>query len=125
MNSTLTKRAMLLGTMAGALTLNALAQQPKLRLDDATVVSYHKGTSLPAVIKFPDTKNIRPDDFPNWAAYAFNLPQGVMLKQYKADKDAIGYTHIRYKEYVNDVPVEGSMVIAHCKDGRVVSANGD
>lgn len=124
MNSTFTKRAMLLGA-AGVLSLGAFAQQPKLRLDDATVVSYHKVTALPSFIKFPDTKNIKPEEFPAWAAYAFNLPQGVTLKAYKTDKDDLGFTHIRYKEYVNDVPVEGSMVIAHCKNGRVISLNGD
>lgn len=125
MNSTFTKRTLLLGTFAGILTLSVFAQQPKLRLDNATIVSYSKGTALPNFFKLNPGQTISPADFPAWAAYALNLPEGVTLKAYKTDKDELGYTHIRYREYVNTIPVEGSMVIAHVKNGRVAMVNGD
>ncbi|HXC06184.1 MAG TPA: M4 family metallopeptidase, partial [Bacteroidia bacterium] len=40
-------------------------------------------------------------------------------------QDAMGFTHTRYKEYYNAFPVEGSMLIAHSRNGKVISINGD
>ena len=125
MNPTITKRVMLCGAIATLLAQNVFSQQTKLRLADATIVSYNKGTTLPNFIKLSSGQNIKPGDFSNWANYAFNLPEGVSFKEYKTDKDELGYTHTRYREYVNNIPVDGSMLIAHIKDGRVTMVNGD
>lgn len=47
------------------------------------------------------------------------------MKPYNVENDNLGFTHTRYKQYVNDIPVQGTMVITHEKNGVIVSVNGD
>ena len=101
------------------------AQQPNLRLANTSTESYNKNTNLPNFIKFNSDQNIKDDGFANWVKYAFNLPENVTFKAYDVQKDELGTTNIRYKEYVNSFPIEGSMLNTHSKGGRVFSFNGD
>lgn len=39
--------------------------------------------------------------------------------------DELGFTHTRYQQYCNGIPVEGSMWILHERNHRVASVNGD
>ncbi len=105
--------------------LNMRAQQTNFRLANATTVSYSKNTNLPNFIKFNSDQNIKDDGFVNWVKYAFNLPDNVTFKAYDVQKDELGTTNIRYKEYINNFPVENSMLNSHSKDGRVFSFSGD
>ena len=45
------------------------------------------------------------------------------LKLISTEKDALGYTHYRYVQTYQGVPVESSMLIAHVKDGKIVSVS--
>jgi hypothetical protein len=38
--------------------------------------------------------------------------------------DHLGFTHYRYQQTCNNIPLQGSMYIVHVKNGRVVSMNG-
>lgn len=40
-------------------------------------------------------------------------------------QDELGFSHTRYKQYCNGIPVEGSMWIFHERNNQVVSVNGD
>src|SRR6218665_3974518 len=124
MNQNITKHFLLAGTMA-LLAPAAMAQKAQLHLTHVSVVSYSKHTNLPNFIRLGEAQNIKEPDFEGWAAYAFGLPQGAHLKAYETKTDELGYTHTRYKEYVNAVPVEGSMIISHSKEGRITMVNGD
>ena len=44
---------------------------------------------------------------------------------YKLEKDKLGFTHKRYKQLSGQVPVEYAMYIVHCRNGRIISANGE
>jgi len=63
--------------------------------------------------------------FVDWAVYSLGIPSTSTLKVYKTESDELGFTHNRYKQYVNGYPVEGSMVISHSKEGKVKMVNGD
>jgi Zn-dependent metalloprotease/PKD repeat protein len=41
------------------------------------------------------------------------------------EKDAIGFTHLRFSVFQNDVKVANKMIIAHCLKGKLISINGD
>ena len=43
----------------------------------------------------------------------------------KEEKDQIGYTHYRYQQTVNGVPVKLGIYIAHVKNGLIESVNGE
>lgn len=119
-----TKKICSLGIVAGLLTTSIFAQA-QLKLADASIISFSKNTQLPNFIKLSPNQTLHQEDFVNWANHALALPQGAILKAYDITKDNLGYTHTRYKQFINNIPVEGSMLITHSKDGRIVSLNGD
>ncbi len=94
-------------------------------LKGATVVEYSKLTGLPNFIKFQSGDEMTEAKLVPWLQNVFNLDPSVTFKSYSVEKDKIGFTHIRYKEYIGIYPIDGSMMIAHIKDGQVVSVNGD
>lgn len=51
----------------------------------------------------------------------------VELKQLKTvteERDKLGFTHYRYQQTFNGIPVENAILIQHIKNGRVYSQNG-
>lgn len=111
--------------LAGFSLSQTFAQGNEVRLAGTHVIGKSNYTNLPNFIKFEQGKEISPDNFVNWAVYSFNVPDNSTFKPYNTFNDELGYTHTRYKQYVNGIPVEGTMLISHVKDGKVVSANGD
>lgn len=101
------------------------AQNGNFNLNDVSIVSYNSYTKLPQTIKFKSSNPIAEGEFKQWFAKAFNLPSSISFESYETFKDEIGFSHTRYKQYINHVPVEGSMIITHSKDNVLSSVNGD
>jgi bacillolysin len=103
---------------------HAFAQQTQ-RLAGTQVLAESEVTHLPAFIQFNPGKEIRPEQFSTWAGTALNLPISATFQAYNKETDAQGVIHTRYQQYVNGVPVEGTMVITHEVNGAIESVNGD
>ena len=43
----------------------------------------------------------------------------------RSDRDKVGYTHLRFKQFYRSLPVEYSMFIVHMQAEKLVSANGE
>ncbi|HWY34437.1 MAG TPA: hypothetical protein VNX68_07300, partial [Nitrosopumilaceae archaeon] len=99
--------------------------QTQNRFVGTTIVDLNKETKLPCFIQFNEENQITQEKFVEWATYAFELPKISSLKEYSIEKDEIGFTHTRYKQYVNEFPVEGTMVITHSQNGKIKSVNGE
>lgn len=113
-------------TAALTLSLTIHAQQSDFsHPKGATVIAYSKLTSLPNFIKFNPGSEISQTELIPWMTDFFKLNPAITFKSYSSETDKIGYTNVRYKEYVGIYPVDGSMIIAHIKNGKVVSFNGD
>jgi Zn-dependent metalloprotease len=108
----------------GLVALNASAQK-NTQLSGTETISYSKLTLLPNFIKFKPTNELAPEQFVNWVNNALRLPSNTYFKAYDVNKDQIGFTHTRYKQYVGNYPIDGTMLITHIKDGKIVSVNGD
>ncbi len=55
----------------------------------------------------------------------FGLNENDSMKLVRADKDAAGFTHIRFQQYYKGIKIEGAEYIIHQQpDGFVKSANG-
>ncbi len=119
------KNLMLLVIFAGLTSLQIKAQDDATRLAGAKVIAKSQFTNLPNFIKLNPEQQLKNENFIDWATYALNLPQSATLKAYSVEKDQLGFTHIRHKQYVNGFPVEGSMIITHSIDAQVKSVNGD
>jgi Zn-dependent metalloprotease len=103
----------------------AFAQGNELRLAGAFVADKSAYTNLPNFIKFGIGQEVKPENLVNWAVYAFNVQNNSTFKPYETFNDELGYTHTRYRQYVDNYPVEGSQIISHAKDGVVKMVNGD
>ncbi|HXB38944.1 MAG TPA: M4 family metallopeptidase [Bacteroidia bacterium] len=110
--------------VASSMVTCAVAQEGQ-RLAGATVVDHSHYTNLPNFIKLNANQQMAKESFVNWAVYALNVPDNSTFKAYETFTDELGYTHTRYKQYVNGYPVEGTQVISHMKEGKVTMVNGD
>lgn len=45
--------------------------------------------------------------------------------EFKVEKDELGFTHTKYQIFQNGVLVFNKLIIAHCKNGKLISLNGD
>ncbi|HET6226794.1 MAG TPA: M4 family metallopeptidase [Bacteroidia bacterium] len=113
------------GVCASLLVSSSLFAQQTNRLAGTRVLATSEQTQLPYFIEFEAGKEINQADFSNWAGTALNLPISSTLQMYEEKTDPQGVTHRRYKQYVNGVPVEGTMVLTHSKNGVIESVNGD
>jgi Zn-dependent metalloprotease len=94
-------------------------------LDGANVVGHSKYTGLPNFVKFMPGKAMTEAQLIPWIKNAFQLDAAISFQPYSTEPDKMGFTHIRYKEYIGNYPVDGSMLIAHIQNGLVISFNGD
>lgn len=101
------------------------SQQVVLRLAGSRVIEKSELTNLPNFIKINPEQQVRNEDFVNWAVYSLNLPTTSTFKAYSVEKDELGYVHTRYQQYVNNIPVEGSMIITHSMGDLITKVDGD
>jgi len=114
----------ILFVFASALIAQIVAQNNQVRLANANAVTYSKYTNLPNFIKL-GSQELKEENFVNWAVYALNVPNTSTFKSYSVEKDELGYTHTRHQQYINGIPVEGSMVITHSMGALIKMINGD
>jgi Zn-dependent metalloprotease len=120
--NTILKKA--IGILLAAQVSVVMAQDGQ-RLSGGQIMDRSGATNLPCFIKLNDVQNIRQDGLSDWAVFALNIPQNSLFKAYETFSDELGFTHTRYRQYMNGYPVEAAQVISHAKEGRVVSLNGD
>lgn len=80
---------------------------------------------IPNFIKFKSGNEISVGEVENWIMKHFNIEGDLGLKLVNQEKDKLGYTHYRFRQTINGVPVKLSMFLLHVKDGMVVSMNGE
>ena len=117
-------------TLIAAIVMNLITSQDiiaqdRFNFNDATVISYSKLTNLPNFIKINADQKLNANGFNDWIKKSFNLDASITFKPYRTQRDETGMMHIRYKQYVNEYVIDGTMLIAHIKDGNIVSINGD
>ncbi len=82
-------------------------------------------SSIPAFQKFEENAGPALSEFFNYLNATYSFSREISWKELQTDKDQMGFTHSRYVEYLNGIPVHASMLIVHAKDGRVISFNGE
>jgi len=89
------------------------------------VVINPKNKSLAFVI-LKNSSYIEEKDHLNWVkTNVLKLNSDYELVLYKTEKDELGYTHYRYREFYKGIKVEHGVYYVHAKNGRVISANGE
>ena len=92
---------------------------------DFTLVRWNKSNSFPIYAKLNMENAPLEKGVPEYLSKAYKFSESTSVKSYRVFEDKIGFKHIRYQVYVNDVPVDGSVIIAHVYEGRLHSFNGE
>ncbi|MFI5136118.1 MAG: hypothetical protein ACHQD9_09720, partial [Chitinophagales bacterium] len=81
-------------------------------------------SSVPDYIQFRKGNEISLQEVIPYLRQHFNLNTAMDFKLLSSEKDRLGFTHDRYQETCNGIPLQGSMYIVHSKNGKVISMNG-
>jgi Zn-dependent metalloprotease/subtilisin-like proprotein convertase family protein len=91
----------------------------------ADEIYLNPNSNVPAYIHFSGNEQPRVEGFEQWLNLTFNLSVDYKLRFINSHKDEIGMEHFRYAQTYKGIPVNGSMLIVHSKNGMVESFNGD
>ncbi len=54
----------------------------------------------------------------------FGLGNSDQMEVYRKETDKSGFTHYRYQQFYNGIPVEGAVFLIHSSEGKAVTGNG-
>lgn len=94
------------------------------KLNGAAVLRDSKHSIIPSYVAFQPGMEKNATEFTYWLKKQYRLAQNMDFQLVRIDKDKIGMSHMRYQQTLNGNPMEHGIVIAHIKDGKVVSFNG-
>ncbi|MBL0310535.1 MAG: M4 family metallopeptidase [Bacteroidetes bacterium] len=80
---------------------------------------------IPSYVSFKEGVKPPIEGFDKWLRQKYGLAVGFGLLQTVADKDGMGFTHFRFTQTFLNIPIAGTMLIAHVKQGLVESFNGE
>ena len=63
--------------------------------------------------------------FPQWMVSNFVKQDAVSFQKYKTDIDQLGIQHTRYYEYYKGYELDGSMLMTHEKNNKVIAFSGE
>ena len=95
------------------------------KVPNSEIVRFKDFTSVPNYVKFRKGKELPLVKLESWLNnfYISNAKCGIKLLKKETDK--LGFTHYRYQQTINNIPVELSTFIAHVKNGLIESVNGE
>lgn len=99
--------------------------QAAARIREAAVVRYSEQDGSIKHLVLDPSVSIAEDQVAEYLKKVFRLGPEFSLQEFRTEQDDIGYTHIRYQLYFQKFPVMGSVLIAHIRDNRLHSFNGD
>jgi bacillolysin len=82
-------------------------------------------TNTPNFIKFSSETQPVFSQFQSWSKENLKMRTIDALIENQSSNDKLGYTHHRFQQMYNNMPVEWSMYIIHEKNGLINSINGD
>ncbi len=104
------------------LHFNSISQVNDFTRDPDT--GLFKEVSSTGWIKFADQVNVKPDQVFEIFKTSFGLTTPFQMKIAKSREDELGFTHIKYHQYLDQIRIKGGDYIIHGKEGRSVSGNG-
>ncbi len=112
--------------------VNLFAQHIELKgneasklINNAQFIRFNQEFKLPNYVEYQEGTALKNFD---WQTQALNLIKdkiNAKFELYKTESDNIGWTHERYIQTQNNIPVEGSMIIVHSNGNQIISWNGE
>lgn len=75
-------------------------------------------------VKFKEDKSLEPLKVFQYYGTAFGLLANDEMKVSKEESDPLGFTHYRYQQYYQNIPVRAGEYIIHAMNGKSVCGNG-
>lgn len=126
-----TMKKLLLAALALALfTADGFAEtvlegkQASEKIPGASVIRYKDNIQNPSFIRFIEGKGPLESEIQTWVYSNFSLAEGYELTAYSEEGDIYGFTHIRFNQIYQGIPVEYTSLVAHIKNGRVETFSG-
>ena len=94
------------------------------KISGAQTVRINNNSKAPDYIAFKKGSEPSLAKINSWLKRAYNLPENCDFIEINRQTDQIGYTHIRYRQTVNNIPVHEAMFLIHTKGNKVYSING-
>ncbi|HYV93974.1 MAG TPA: M4 family metallopeptidase [Chitinophagales bacterium] len=82
------------------------------------------GTSIPQLMKFRRGSEMDFKSFEIFLKQHYKSSGHFGIKLMKAETDRLGFTHYRYQQTFDGIPVEGTMYIVHVRNGKIETMNG-
>ncbi|MBL4593344.1 MAG: M4 family metallopeptidase [Flavobacteriales bacterium] len=126
------KKVLLLISVFSILSINAAitttvltGQRAAEKVANSEIVRLKDFTNIPNYVRFRKGKEIPLVKLESWLSQFYTSDAKFGIQLIKKEQDQIGYTHYRYQQTVNGVPVKFGIYIAHVKNGLVESINGE
>ena len=76
---------------------------------------------IPDFLLFKENNTISVTQFFIWLKSTYNVDANISFAELKTEPDQFGYTHIRYNQYYNNIPINNAVITLHIKNGNVLS----
>lgn len=93
--------------------------------EGASEVYYNNPYGLPSYVRIASPFEADPNAYAQTLTGIFKLPEGTDWKIIRTDDDGEGWLHYRYQAYLHSIPVEGSTLIVHTRNGKIHAFNAE
>jgi Zn-dependent metalloprotease len=94
------------------------------KITGAENIAYEKGYDLPVYLKMRSGYEINFSDWQPWISKVMKLNPEMGFAFSNVQKDQSGDMHYRYIQTYDNVPVQGTTLIVHSRNGKIYSFNG-
>jgi Zn-dependent metalloprotease len=95
------------------------------KVPNSEIVRFKSFTTIPNYVKFKKGKELPLVKLESWIAQYYTSNTKFGLKLLKKETGSLGFTHYRYQQTINGIPVKLGVYIAHVKNGLVYAVNGE
>ena len=104
---------------------NFYGKSAEKKIPGTSMIRMDKNGKTPIYIEFKGGHEISFNDIDLWLKKQYQLPDNSGFIELNRTYDRMGYTHIRYRQTVDNIPVFDAMFLVHMRDNKVVSINGN
>lgn len=110
---------------ANSATIELYGKKANDKVQGTEILRYKDFSSIPNYIKFKEGNELPFNKLETYLNSLANTETKFGLSLINEDKDQLGYTHYRFQQTINNIPVKLGMYIVHTKNGKIISMNGE
>lgn len=93
-------------------------------LNGSSTLRMSDKTSIPEFFRLIDGTEFNKGNFDQWLKTQFEINSDLSLELVKEETGNLGFTHYRFQQTFQSIPIEWTHYYAHTKRGRLNTANG-